>query len=421
MRKTFILLPFLMAVCLLLQAQPGALDTGFPAVPQAGLSNGSFQPIVRTVLEQPDGKLLLGGNFDAYNGVARNGVLRLNADGSLDEAYHPVFEEVLPAGKLVLQTDGKLWVARQQPISATTSQCLMRLMPNGSIDGSFSCGTGFSLNNFSSGIINALLLQPDGKLVVGGMFDSYNGVNEHNIIRLNADGTIDHSFDPGSGIATSPGFGNPVVYSLALDDNGKILVGGNFQLYNGTSVTGLVRINSDGSRDNSFQTGSGPTFLNVAGSGLVESILLQPNGKILAAGRFTHFDGTNRVGVVRLESNGAVDASFASGNIIGTGADMGTAHVWSQQIQADGKIILCGFFGYGTSSGDCITRLNPDGSADPSFIPGTGLDAFGLNEQIYSSCLLSTGKLMIAGNFTSYNQQSVNRVARISTTCELSV
>ncbi|EKE19188.1 MAG: hypothetical protein ACD_9C00099G0001, partial [uncultured bacterium] len=118
-----------------------------------------------------------------------------------------------------------------------------------------------------------LLLQPDGKILIGGTFTTYNGTSRNHIARINADGTLDTTFSPGSGA-------NDDIYSLVLQSDGKILVGGPFTTYNGTSRNYIARINSNGSLDTTFNPGSGA-------NNILHSTVIQPDGKILIGGGFT--------------------------------------------------------------------------------------------------------------------------------------
>ena len=207
---------------------------------------------MNTFAIQPDGKIVVGGNFTSYNGNDQNYITRLNSDGSRDT--------------------------------------------------SFTVGTGFD-----SGV-NAFAIQPDGKIVVGGYFTSYNGTSQNYITRLNSDGTRDTSFTIGTGF-------NSGVDAFAIQSDGKILVGGFFTSYNGTSQNRITRLNSDGTRDTSFTVGTG------FDSG-VNAFVIQPDGKIVVGGRFTSYNGTAQNRITRLNSDGSRDTSFT----IGTGFDYSTVY-----------------------------------------------------------------------------------------------
>jgi uncharacterized delta-60 repeat protein len=243
-------------------------------------------------------------------------------------------------------------------------------------------GTGF--NN----TVNTLTLQSDGKILVGGYFGSYQGVGANIIIRLNSDGSRDTSFNIGTG------FDN-WVYSLSLQSDGKILVGGGFTSYQGVGANRIIRLNSNGSRDTSFNIGTG--FDN-----WVYRLALQSDGKILVGGDFTSYQGVEANIIIRLNSDGSRDTSFN----IGTGFNN---WVYSLSLQSDGKILVGGgFTSYQGVGANYIIRLNSDGSRDTSFNIGTGF-----NSWVYSLSLQSDGKILVGGNFTIYQDQPAGYLIRV--------
>jgi uncharacterized delta-60 repeat protein len=215
---------------------------GLEVKPDGGFVTGSgFGGTVNALALQSDGKILVGGNFSDYDGVSIGRIARLNADGTLD------------AG--------------------------------------FVTGSGFG------GAVNALALQSDGKILVGGNFSDYDGVSIGDAIaRLNADGTLD------TGFVTGSGFNNGVL-SFALQSDGKILVGGGFNMYDGTPIgDAIARLNADGTLDTGFVTGSG--FIGLKGVGAVYALSPQPNGKILVGGSFNDYDGVVIRNIARLNADG---------------------------------------------------------------------------------------------------------------------
>lgn len=360
----------------------GTLDTSF-----APTGSGLDSDVAEFCL-QGDGKLLVGGSFTSYNGTTRPYAARLNSDGSLDASFAPtgsgLNDEVYA---LSLQGDGKLLVGGAfTAYNGTPRSYVARLNSIGTLDTSFALsGSGF--NNTA----NAISLQSDGKVVVGGNFISYNGTARPRIARLNSDGTLDTTF-----AQTGSGLGN-FVSALSLQSDGKVLVGGSFASYNGTSRPSIARLNSDGSLDTSF----GPT-----GSGLdnaVNALSLQSDGKLLVGGLFTSYNGTSRPYVARLNSDGSLDTSFAP---IGLGLN---STVTSLSLQSDGKLLVGGYF-TSSSGRPYVARLNSDGAPDTAFAT-TGS---GLNFQVYALSFRSDGKLLVGGAFTSYNGASRPSVARLN-------
>ncbi|MFA6258943.1 MAG: delta-60 repeat domain-containing protein, partial [Candidatus Paceibacterota bacterium] len=283
-----------------------------------------------------------------------NRIARLNSDGSLDTSFNigTGFEStVIP---ITIQNDGKILVGGGfTNYNGTSINRIARLNSDGSLDTSFNIGTGF--NAYSRSIV----VQNDGKILVGGQFNSYNSTIVNRIARLNSDGSLDTSFNIGSGF-------NSTVFSIATQSDGKILVGGVFTNYNGTSINRIARLNSDGSLDTSFNIGTG--F-----NAYPRSIVVQNDGKILVGGQFINYNSTIVNRIARLNSDGSLDTSFNTG----TGFD---THVFSLSAQSDGKILAGGnFSNYNSIPTGYIARLNSDGSLDTTFNSGTGF-----NHTVYS-------------------------------------
>ena len=148
---------------------------------------------------------------------------------------------------------------------------------------------------------HALVLQPDGKIVVGGGFTSFNNIQRNGIARLNTDGTLDMTFDPGFGV-------NGVVRSVAIQSDGKIVIAGEFSQVDGENRFNIARLNTDGSVDASFDPGLGS-------DGVIWSVAIveTPTLKIYAGGEFLDFNGSFRGNIVRLNADGSVDSSFEPG------------------------------------------------------------------------------------------------------------
>lgn len=355
-------------------AQPGSLDASF--YPGTGANNNVFD-----IALQQDQKIIVAGSYTTFDGFANPYLNRLNHDGSLD------FSFVVGSGldgwvkKLYVQSDDKIIVAGNfQHYNGTTRNGLLRLNANGTLDFSFNPGLG------SIGLINALAVQSDGKLIVGGSFTSFNGSTQNRIVRLTANGTVDATFVTGNGF-------NGEVTALEIQSDGKIVVGGQFSSYNTTpSVYRTVRLNIDGSLDGSFWS---PSF----NQGYPNDIALQPDGKILIAG----FDNGSTPLIRRLNSDGYVDATFLPPYLGGCCAS-------SIVYQNDGKVVVGGEFGYMPTSVVYynLVRFNPDGSFDQTFIVGTGP-----NEDVMTIELQADNRILIGGYFTQYDGVSKKRIARL--------
>ncbi|MHC1763829.1 MAG: delta-60 repeat domain-containing protein [Verrucomicrobiia bacterium] len=243
---------------------------------------------VRAVRLQPDGKILIGGEFSRFDGIARSCVARLNPDGSLDTGFDPGrgVGGTTFVNALAELGDGKVLVAGDfSSFDGHPCGSIVRLRPNGSFDASFDSGVGTTPDN----PIISIVVQPDGKIVIGGSFYKYRGVSRVNIARLNSDGTLDESFDPGKGI--SGGLYN-MIQSVALWEE-RILVGGSFARVNGTVQANLVALDFDGHMcTNALPVVDSP----------VRFIVVNPDDSILLGGEFTKVGGAPHSRVARLRS-----------------------------------------------------------------------------------------------------------------------
>jgi uncharacterized delta-60 repeat protein len=356
----------------------GSLDTSFD--PGSG-ANGN----VYAIAVQADGKVLIAGDFTTYNGFLRNYIARLNADGTLDVSFLNIgFGANASVSALAVQPDGKVLIGGNfTTYNGTARNRIARLNADSTLDASF-----LNIGSGSSNYVRAIALQPDGKVLIGGGFLSYNGTARNRIARLNADGSLDLGFNPGSGA-------NSTLYTLALQPDGNVLIGGGFTTFNVTARNRIARLNTDGALDASF--------LNV-GSGAnasVYAIAVQPDGKVLIAGSFTSYNGTARNRIARLNTDGTLDASFLN---TPTGAN-GT--LYALAVQPDGKVLIGGGF---ATNRNRIARLNANGALDAFFLN----TPTGANGSVKAIAVQSDGKVLIGGDFTTYNGFSRNRIARLN-------
>jgi len=203
---------------------------------------------------------------------------------------------------------------------------------DGSRDGDFDME-----DEFPNSSVFSLAVQPDGKVLIGGTFTRIGEFDFNRIARLNRDGTIDPSFGPGGGVEGA----SAAVFEIQLQADGKILIGGPFDTYDGVSRVSLARLNSDGSLDLSFDLGDGIVSQNNDFSGpWVSRIRSQADGKILIAGQFTDVGGVENRNIARLDEDGSVDSTFFAGR----GPTGSRASVEALAIQADGKVLIGGDF-----------------------------------------------------------------------------
>ncbi|MFA7267424.1 MAG: delta-60 repeat domain-containing protein [Candidatus Nanopelagicales bacterium] len=363
---------------------PGTLDPSFNT--GTGFAGNPSAPSVITM--QSDGKIVVGGFFSGYQGEAASGIVRLNSDGSRDTAF-----DLGGAGvdgsveAIVQQPDGKLLIGG----AFTTYQGdphpdLVRVLPDGTPDPTFSLGSGFTDQ------VSALALAPNGEIYVSGFFQGFDGTNTGGLVRLNSDGSRDTSFNPGS---TNFG-GLAPIFAMQIQSDGKLVVGGEFTTVDSMTVGNIARLNTDGSLDTGFAAGAGA-------NGNVYGITNQPDQKLIVTGEFTQFTGQPYASLVRLSSNGAVDSSFAPGGIA-LGAQVNRAAV-----QPNGKVVVVGNFESYLGSPNGIAQFNPNGTLDTGFNPGGSGFAGGVN----SLALQSNGSIMAGGFVDSYNGEPVNNVARL--------
>ena len=360
----------------------GNLDTSFMAT-----GSGADAPLYALAL-QSDGKIVIGGAFTNFSGTARNGIARLNANGTVDTAF-------LASGSGVnnivrstaIQSDGKILLGGAfTTVNGAVRAGIARLDSIGNLD---TAGVGVGRND-----VTVLAVQSDGRILIGGTFVNFNGTARNRIARLNGDGTLDTTF-----LASGPG-ANGDVSALALQADGRIVIGGIFTNVNGIARNRIARLNTDGTLDTAFMS---------AGTGadsVVRKIAVQADNKILVAGSFTNIDGTPRNGIARLNTNGTLDNSFLSS---GTGAN---GPVFTLAVQSDGKILIGGdFTSFNGTSRNRFARLNSDGTLDTAFL-STGT---GANDQVFALTLQSDGKVLIGGFFTTVNNATRSRIARLNT------
>ncbi len=355
----------------------GSVDTTFDT--QAG-ANAS----VYAVAVQPDGRILLAGDFTQVNNITRSRIARLNDIGDLDTTFNINGGPDASVRALALQDDGKILIGGFfTSIGGVNRGHLARLNTDATVDNSFDPGGG------ADGAVNALALTPEGKVILGGAFTRVNGITLPNVAMVDANGHVAADFNPGVGP-------DDTVFALALQSNGKVLLGGDFQTVNNAPRRYLARLNRDGSVDSSFDVG---TALN----GTVRSVLVQSDGKILVGGSFTSVQGSSRNYVARFNADGTLDTTFLAGQTGGNNA------VYGMALQVDEKILVVGEFSqFNGVTRNRITRLNQDGTSDATINFGTGANAF-----VTSVTPDSLNRIVIGGGFTQVNGKPRVRIARL--------
>jgi uncharacterized delta-60 repeat protein len=348
---------------------------------------------------QKDNKILIGGAFSSPN----DHLARLNPDGTVDPSFNMnggfAFGSVID---IKIQPDNKIIVGGSfTEFDGITYNRIVRMHYYGTVDTSFNTGTGFNST------VYVTETQDDGKIIVGGSFTNYNGTSVYNsICRLNTDGSIDNTFDLG---ISSPG--TLTITDLKIIKSGthagKIMIVGSFNTYNGVSVpSSLIRLNSDGTWDDTFNNG-GAGF----SPGDASFVELLDDGRMVVTGNFAGYNGDNmRQSIIILNENGSVDTSFTS---------FFTGQLIRQTvIQPNGKIILSGSFGsnYGqVGVPDGILRLNTDGTLDTTFNVGTGVNdytnAIALSNNYDETS--DTSAVFLGGSFLSFNGTLKDNIVKL--------
>jgi uncharacterized delta-60 repeat protein len=514
-------------------AQPGSIDLSFN-ISDSGVSYGentgtnyainTASTEVFTSSIQSDGKIIIGGRFTSYNGVITNGIARLNIDGTLDNTF---VTGTGTSGAAVyttsIQSDGKIIIGGDfGTFNGKWVAGIARLNTNGTLDDTFVTGTGF--NDY----VSTTSIQSDGKIIIGGSFTTFNGIARNRIARLNSNGTLDTNFSPTTGadkdvnttsiqsdgkiiigglFTTYNGISririarlnsngtldttyNPIidanaVYTTAIQSDGKTIFGGSYIDYLGRKRIRIDRLNIDGTLDSNFkqaiddyqfnQIGDNSlqtisiksdgkiivtgwfkqkavvTRLNTDGlfeiqetlpgmartasiqsdgkifiggrlhtvrlnpdltrdafnletargaNGTIRTTSIQSDGKIIIGGTFTNYNGSFRGGIARINTDGTNDTSFIPQSV--------DSNVFTTSIQSDGKIIIGGY--RNLSSWPRIARLNANGMLDTTFNVGTGFDNI-----VYTTAIQSDGKIIVGGAFSSYNGTTKYRIARLNT------
>jgi uncharacterized delta-60 repeat protein len=265
--------------------EDGSIDPGFTDAQ----FDGSSGPRVLAI--QNDDKVVLAGTFGFVNGIHRKNIARLHADGTLDLEFarNPVVDASIDS--LAIQGDGKIVVAGDFGYS------IARLNSDGTRDGSF------VVTNSAAAWVDAVAVDSLGKVIIGGTFERVGSATRGYIARLNPDGSLDTGF--GNGLAGASSY----VCCVAAQKDNKVLLGGYFTRVNGAVRNHIARLSADGSVDTTF--GEGMT----GADGYVLALLVLPDGKVLAGGRFNSINGVHRPRIARLHADGSVDTSFAANSI----------------------------------------------------------------------------------------------------------
>lgn len=344
----------------------------------AGGVDTTFNVIVNntvySTLVQPDGKILIGGSFSAVQGVQRSGLTRVFPDGTVDTNFLNSVIGAQGIFALARQADGKLLVGGNFNFFVSPFQRQNIVRLN--VDGSLD---GTFTNSAPNNAVNAIAVQSDGKILIGGLFNTVGNTNHYYVARLNTDGTVDNSFN--AGIIS----GN-MVNAIAVQSDGNILIGGSFGFFStyGLTRNNIARLSTNGVPDITYQPNA---------SGTVQAVYLQNDGKSVWGGFFTVLNSNSRGHVGRLNVDGSLDASFtATAGVNNT--------VYAVTEDTNNNIYVAGLFNeYNNVVREGIARVFSDGTLDSTFNNTTNFAP----PQMRCVAIQGDGKVLAGGNFFTFN------------------
>jgi len=357
-------------------AQPGTLDPSFD--PLDGADN-----TVSAMVTRADGSVVIGGQFTSFNGSPAGGIIQLLPSGQVDPGFVVGSGLNGPVMDMVLQPDGKLIVVGLFTTydGVATGGGLVRLLSNGSIDPGF-------VHPFFALAIVSVALHTDGRVVLGGNMGTFT---QTRVVQLLPNGAEDPSFNTFLQL-------NQGVFHVAVFQDDRIMVVGGFTAYGAVPRAGLCVLEPNGSLNGTFDPGTGVS------AGVVESVLVTADDKITLGGVFTTYNGNSAVRSIRLNDDGTVDGTYSTGSGFTGGVVLGMA------LRPDGKLLVAGSFTtFNGTPRSRVCRLNSNGSLDESFDPGTGPDGI-------VRCLATDpyDRVVLGGEFTSVAGSPRIRVARLN-------
>ena len=357
---------------------------------------------VWAIAVQPDGRTILAGEFTTYNGTPRSCIARATPGGPIDTSFYPgtgADDGIISSLSLLPDGSGKMMIGGTFNFYNTSyTPFIARLTPNGQLDPTF------APTIFPDGPVWALAIQTNNQVIVVGDFLNVGSIPRSHVARYNANGSLDSSFDPG---ANAP---DGSLFSVALQPDGKLVIGGAFANLGSQPLGGLARLNADGTADTAFNTN-----LGFGVDGVVETVVIQGGSKIVIGGEFQNVVTAQRTRIARLNSDGTVDQTFNSG----TGAD---DTIYNISAQPDGSMYVGGLFT--TFNGTHrlgFTRLYADGTVDTTFLDTAYNQFAGLHRKYYdrqwsdpfdpdpnpearpyvrASQVLPNGEVVIGGSFS---------------------
>lgn len=394
-----IVLAFGMPAATALAASSGALDSAFGAAGYTTLPIGSLADAIGVVV-QPDGKIVTAGEAQLSNGDTVMFSTRMNGNGTLDTGYgnggtvSVDINGATGANAVALQPDGKIVLGGtgRDPNTYGLAFAAVRLLPNGALDPSFGKGGIVTVPIGVEAIANAVAIEPGGQIVLGG--SALQGHAEFAAVRLTASGALDPTFGS-SGVSTlSP---TAAAWGMVLQPDGAIVLAGQAD-YQNTQAYMAARLSPRGTLDPTFGT-NGIVTIPIGVKAIGNAVARQADGKIVLAGN-AWVNNTGVAATVRLTANGRLDPSFGTSGIA---TQTLYQAVNAMTIQPDGRIVLA-------ATGTTTLRLNTDGSPDQTFgTNGTVLTQIGTSDAANGVTIEpSDGKVILAGCATLNNHVDVS-------------
>jgi len=394
-------------------AGPGDLDPTFGTLGSGGkvfTAIGTAEDRAYSVAIQFDGKIVAAGYSN--NGSDDDfALVRYNSNGTLDPTFDSDGKVTTAIGSsrdrayaVTIQSDGKIIAAGESDDGSGYDFALVRYTTDGSLDATFD-SDGKVITSMSSAAFEAvysLAIQPDGKIVAAGYSQVSGGNDDFALARYNTDGTLDTTFDSDGKVTTT--FGIPATsseraYSMAIQSDGKIVAAGGSQGDPGVfSEFALVRYNSDGTLDTTFDSDGKVTTPIGSDHGIAQSVAIQSDGKLVAAGSSSN--GTAlEFAVVRYNADGSLDTTFDSDGKVTTAIGGLTETAYSVAIQPDGRIVAAGRSYNGNDYDFALVRYNTDGTLDTTFgSDGKVTTPFGSGHNIARAVRVqSDSKILVAG------------------------
>lgn len=386
-------------------AQAGSLDLTYGTDGMVTTAVGGWGDYARAVTIQPDGKIVVAGfGASTPSGALNFELVRYNIDGTLDNSFDTDGKVITDFGyyndkgeSVIIQSDGKIVVAGYSQEDADHQFSIARYNSDGTLDNTFGTGGKVTtvIGDYNYGY--SIAIQPDGKIVVAGdggiNFDA--NLSDFTIVRYNSDGSLDDSFDSDGIVITDIDGTDDYVRSIAIQSDGKIVVAGETKVLFLFQMA-LTRYNIDGSLDATFDSdGIVTTDLGTIYGEGAHDVAIQDDNKIVVTGDY--------FALARYNNDGSLDNTFGIGGIVAVDSELDVAYARSLVLQTDGKIIVAGSSMTLNGNDFALARYNTDGSLDTSF-DTDGIVVTNFNGEIpstdhaFSVALQADGKIVVAGS-----------------------